>query len=167
MLKIRHAALAAVALLALSACQKPTVDLAAVTEEAKQSANDWAAAYNAGDADAIAAMYAEDAVLMPPNAPAAAGRSAIRDFLATDSANAKAAGMKLAITSTDVGANGDLSWHSGTFTVTDANGATVDTGKYVEVRHRMEGKSMIIRDIWNSDMPLPAPAPAAEAAPAT
>lgn len=169
MIKSRYAAFAAVALLALTACQKPILDPAALMEEAKQSASAWATAYNAGDADAIAAMYSEDAVLMPPNAPAATGRDAIRTFLASDTAAAKAAGVTLSITATDVGGAGDLSWHSGTFAVTDASGATVDTGKYVEVRHMMDGKSMIIRDIWNSDTAMPAPAaeaPAAEAAPA-
>lgn len=167
MINSRYAAFAAVALLALAACQKTAVDIKALDEEAKQSASNWAAAYNAGDADAIAALYAEDGVVMPPHAPAATGRDAIRAYIASDSAAAKAAGMTLAITSTDVGGAGDLSWHSGSFTITDANGATVDTGKYIEVRQRIDGKSMIIRDIWNSDVAMPAPAPAAEAAPAT
>lgn len=167
MIKIRQAALAAAALLALAACQKAAVDLAALAEESTRNGNDWAAAYNAGDADAIAAMYADNAVLMPPHAPAAAGRDAIREFITSDIAAAKSAGVTLTVTSKDVGADGSLSWHSGTFSVTDANGATVDTGKYVEVRQSKDGKSMIIRDIWNSDVAMPAPAAAGEAAPST
>lgn len=167
MIKIRQAALAAAALLALAACQKAAVDTAALADEMAQEANDWAAAYNAGDVDALVAMYAADAVVMPPNAPAAAGHDAIRAALAADSANARAAGVTLAISSGGAGGSGDLAWHSGTFTVTDASGATVDTGKFLEVRQMMNGKSMIIRDIWNSDVAMPAPAAAEEGAPAT
>src|SRR5438132_13243627 len=36
-------------------------------------------AFNAGNADAVAAMYADDAVLLVPNAPIARGNAAIRD----------------------------------------------------------------------------------------
>ena len=37
-------------------------------------------AYATGDADALAAIVAEDAWQMPPNLPAVIGRTAIRDF---------------------------------------------------------------------------------------
>jgi uncharacterized protein (TIGR02246 family) len=37
-------------------------------------------AYATGDADALAAIVAEDAWQMPPNLPAVVGRTAIRDF---------------------------------------------------------------------------------------
>jgi ketosteroid isomerase-like protein len=69
----------------------------------------------------------------------------------------------------DAGVSGDLAWEWNTFSVTDKAGATVDTGKYVTVYGRRDGKWRIIRDIWNSDAPPPAaPAPAAATAtPAT
>ena len=37
---------------------------------------DWVAAYNAGDVDRIMALYAPDAVVMPPDKPAARGHAA-------------------------------------------------------------------------------------------
>ena len=37
-------------------------------------------AYATGDADALAAIFVEDAWQMPPNLPAVVGRTAIRDF---------------------------------------------------------------------------------------
>ena len=47
----------------------------------------------------------------------------------------------------------------------DANGATVDNGKYLSVYKRVDGKWLLIRDTWNSDTPA---APAAlSTAPAT
>ncbi len=39
----------------------------------------WTDAYNAGEVNKIAALYAEDAVVMPSNAPALIGRAAIKD----------------------------------------------------------------------------------------
>ena len=55
----------------------------------------WVEAYNAGDADKIVAGYTEDAVLMPPDAPAATGHEAMKQYLAGDMAAAKAAGNTL------------------------------------------------------------------------
>ena len=126
---------------------------------------EWMAAYNAGDVDRIVALYVEDAVVMPPDAPPATGHAAIREFLTKDIASSKAAGITLAEVASVAGASGDLGWHSGTFAVVDGAGKTVGTGKYSEVWQKQHGKWLIIRDIWNNDAP-PAAVPAATAAPA-
>jgi hypothetical protein len=44
-------------------------------------------------------------------------------------------------------------------TAVDAAGKTVETGKYIEFWHRINGKWFMVRDIWNDDAP-PAPEPA-------
>jgi uncharacterized protein (TIGR02246 family) len=124
----------------------------------------WATAYNAGNADAVVALYADDAVVMPPGAPMARGHAAIKQALVKDIAGAQAAGVTLVISAGDeAGTTGNLAWHSGTYSVTDKAGKTVDTGKYMDVSRKMGGKWRIIRDIWNSDTPPPAPAPAPSA----
>ncbi len=124
----------------------------------------WAKAYNAGNADAVVALYADDAVIMPPGAPLARGHAAIKQYLVKDIASAQAAGVTLVMSAGDeAGTTGNLAWHSGTYSVTDKAGKTVDTGKYMDVSRKTGGKWHIIRDIWNSDTPPapPAPAPAA------
>jgi uncharacterized protein (TIGR02246 family) len=176
MLRFRSSILVAASLIALAGCAKsappaPVVDVAA-DEAAVRAINPaWFAAYNAGEMDKVAALYADDAVLSIPGAPAARGGAAIREALAKDQAASAAAGVTLNAGSSraDVGVSGDLGWEWNTFSVTDKSGATVDTGKYVTVYARRDGKWVIIRDIWNSDAPPPAaPAPAAAAAtPAT
>ena len=155
-------------MVALAGCQK-AVDTAAVINEAKQGSRDWATAYNSGDVETIVAKYSDNAVIMPPGAPAAAGRDAIREYLTKDSAAAKAAGVSLAISDGDeAGVSGDLAWHSGGYTVSDASGAAVDSGSYLETLQDIDGKWLVIRDIWNSDRaPAAAAAPAEAAAPAT
>ncbi|MGE0031448.1 MAG: DUF4440 domain-containing protein [Steroidobacteraceae bacterium] len=164
---LKSAAVVAVGLIALAGCQKaPVVDTAAIETELKDGVRTWLAAYNAGDADAIAARYVDDAVVMSPGAPAATGRDAIRAMIAEQSAATKAAGITLAALDGDtvgVSTAGDMAWHSGGYTVSDASGAVIDSGNYMEVQKNVDGKWIIVRDIWNSDRP-PAAAPAAEPA---
>lgn len=123
----------------------------AATETFRKGTAEWASAYNAGDADRVLALYAADAVVMPPDAPAASGHAAIRAFLDKDMASSKAAGITLAITHGGAGASGNLGWDGGTFSARDAAGTTVGTGKYLAVWERKAGKWLIIRDIWNND----------------
>ncbi len=125
-------------------------------------------AYNAGNAEGVANLYAEDALLMAPGAQVLTGRAAIRDFIASDIGASKAAGLTFrSDENTGVGVSGDLGWLSGTFSVTDPSGATVDHGKYLSVYRRINGDWQLIRDTWNSDVaPAPAAAPAPPEAPA-
>jgi len=162
---LKTVAIAAVSVIALAACKPAAYDSTADAAEVAALNQSWAAAYNAGDADGVANLYADDGVVMPPGASALVGRDAIRDFIATDSANSKAAGLTMNIASTDMGVTPDLAWDRGSFTVTDAAGATVDSGNYVSVIKKVDGKWMLFRDIWNSDKaPAPAAEPAAEPA---
>jgi ketosteroid isomerase-like protein len=118
----------------------------------------WNTAYNAGEVDRIVALYADDAVVMPPNVPAISGHEAIKEYLTKDVAAAKAAGLTAKDGTSAVGVSSDLAWHAGTSSVIDAAGKTVETGKYTEVWRRTNGKWLIVRDIWNDDA-LPAPTP--------
>ena len=160
---LRHPALCAAALFALTACAPRAPDTAADAAIIKADVPVWFTHYNAGDADGVAALYAEDGVVLAPGAPAVVGRAAIRDFIASDIATSKAAGVTLNGNEvTDVGVAGDMAWKTGTFSVTDASGATVDKGKYVTIDRRVDGKWLIIRDTWNSDTP---PAASGQSAP--
>jgi uncharacterized protein (TIGR02246 family) len=134
------------------------------TDEAAIRAHDstWFAAHNSGDADAVSALYADDAVVSVPGAPAARGSAAVREAIAKDVADMTAGGLSLVASPTaDVGVSGDLGWIWNTFTVKDKSGATVDAGKYLTLLARKGGEWVIVRDIWNSDN-----APAAAGKPA-
>jgi uncharacterized protein (TIGR02246 family) len=118
----------------------------------------WFKAHNASDADAVAALYADDAVISVPGAPAARGSAAVRAAIDKDVADMKAAGLTLVPSPTaDLGASGDLGWIWNTFAAKDKSGATVDAGKYLTLLARRDGKWVIIRDIWNSDNAPPSP----------
>src|SRR5271165_7185258 len=53
----------------------------------------WVRAYNAGNADAVASLYDEQAVLLPPGGPGVSGRAAIKAFFVKDTAESQKAGV--------------------------------------------------------------------------
>ncbi len=122
----------------------------------------WEKAYNGGDAKGVTAQYADDALLLPPGNPGVRGRAAIQAFFTKDIAASKAAGAVFVLDPrTDVGVSRNMGWESGTYKVT-VKGAVVETGKFLSVSRKRDGKWLYIRDTWNADAP---PAPAAAPAP--
>ncbi len=113
----------------------------------------WTAAANAGDHAALAALYTEDAALLPPNSPTVKGRAAVGDFM---SKLPPISGMKL--TPVEIKGARGLAYVWGdyvmTLTVPGAGAPVQDRGKYVEIWRRGEdGAWAIHRDIFNSDLP--------------
>ena len=137
----------------------------------RAQAASWEKAYNSGDAKAVAAQYAEDALLLPPGTSGVSGRAAILEFFTKDIAGSKAVGAVFVLNpKTDVGVSGNMGWESGTYKVT-VKGAVVETGKFLSVSRKKDGKWLYIRDTWNADAPpapstAPAPPKAAAAPPA-
>ena len=156
------------ALLAFTvACQQAPDTRAADESALKDLDVQWSKAASAKDVDSTVSYYAEDAVLMPPNAPVATG-GAIRVFWKSMIASPGfAGGWK--VTKAEAARSGDLAYVTGTYelTVNDAHGKPVsDRGKYVEVwKKQANGKWKAVADIFNSDLPLPAPASKKASAP--
>ena len=134
-------------------------------EAAIRAAGDsWNTAYNALNTDALVALYAADAVLMPDTARTAKGQAAIRKFLLVYEGVLAGLGYTPVVTSVvEVEVSGPLGFRSGTYSVKDKSGAIVDTGKWLEIWRKSAGKWLISRDIWNSDM-VPIIMPPANAA---
>jgi uncharacterized protein (TIGR02246 family) len=115
----------------------------------------FAAALSRGDAKAIAAMYTEDAIAMPPDAEMVRGRPAIEKLWA----DALASGIKtIAFTVVDVQSSGEFAVETGRAVLgvqPAGQPATSQTGKYVVVWQRgADGQWRLLRDIWNGT-PLP------------
>ncbi len=138
-------------LLAMGCTQAPQTDL----EGLKSMRDDWQSAYDSKDAAAMAEIYAENGALMPPNSESVNGRAAIEDFFA----GFHASGLGVEIQDTEAYAHGDVGYKVGTYTISDADGATVDEGKYVEIWRYIDGSWQMHRDIFNSNVPLAAPEP--------
>ncbi len=152
-----------IALLAAAVFWFTAVPIALAADDAatiRANTEAWFKAFNAGNADAVAATYADDAVVMAPGAPPASGSAAIKQLIVKEIAGAKSGGVTLAQGKiNDVAVKGDMAWHAGTYSVIK-DGKTVDTGGYMEVLRKKGGKWLIVRDIWNSSTPPTPPAAA-------
>ena len=111
----------------------------------------------AGDAKAIAALYTDDAVEMPPNTPLIKGKAALEQYYVKQFAAGKIS--KFSLTHLETRATGDSGYDIGTFTQTiaPAKGAAMnDSGKYVVILKRVGGAWKVSNAIYNSDNPPPA-----------
>ena len=113
------------------------------------------AALNGGDAAAAAAVYTEDAILLPPDAPRIDGREGIAGFWG---AMFEAGVGDVVLETAELDMLGDTAIETGTWQVSvpDGNGGTVTpSGKYIVVWKRgADGGWMAQQDIWN-DNPAP------------
>jgi uncharacterized protein (TIGR02246 family) len=108
-----------------------------------------------GDWATVAALYAEDAILMPANQPLIKGREAIQARQ-----EAGPAIEDFSLTVEDVFGRDDIAVVRGKYSMTIApEGAPKpikDTGKFIEIRRKQEDGSWLIAiDIFNSDLPFP------------
>lgn len=107
----------------------------------------FAAAFGTGDAAAVAALYTEEAVLVPPGAPLVTGRPAIAAFWQ----GAMDAGTKaVALTTAEVESAGDLAYELGTAKLSAGDGS-VSEARYIVVWKRVAGRWYLHRDVWNAE----------------
>ena len=163
--------LAVVVVAGCTKAETPAADTAAVaaaaTAPASSAADEaairdlnasWFRINNTHDAAALAALYADDAVLMMPGAPVARGREAIAAAYKKDmDVMAKSGWVNNQGSDSEIGLSGDLAYESNTFTIADKTGKKIDSGKYVTVFAKRDGKWVIVRDIWNMDTPTATP----------
>lgn len=113
----------------------------------------FASHLNQGHADVVAGYYTEDAVVMPPNMPAATGREGakkvVEQFIAMKA--------NLTLKPEAVSANGPVAVERGTYSVTftppGATAPVTDNGKYLVHWKQIGGRWLLAGDIWNSDLP--------------
>lgn len=110
------------------------------------------AAANSGDAAAVAAVYASDASLLPPNLPVQRGRDAIRTYWA---GVLGAYTVTFDISPDMVEGRGDLAYSMGHYRVTAVPKAKsapgfADEGKFVEIlKKQPDGSWKYTVDIYN------------------
>jgi uncharacterized protein (TIGR02246 family) len=122
--------------------------------EAIEAANEvFMATAGKGDAAGLAALYTEEAQLLPPNADFHIGRQVIQAFWqATVNAGIKEARLE----TLEVEPHGDTAIEVGKYTLYAEGGQELDAGKYVVIWKREGGKWRLHRDIFNSSKPAPA-----------
>jgi len=119
----------------------------------------WSKAAASNDLDGTVSYYGDDASVLPPNAPIATGKQAIRAVWA--SLLVPGASVSWQTSKVEVSSSGDLGYSTGTYqsAAKDSRGnSVVDHGKYVEVwKKQADGKWKAVADIFNSDLPVSAP----------
>jgi len=107
--------------------------------------NAWTAAFNKGDAQAVAAMYAEDAYVLPPGSDIVKGRAAIEAFW-----RQAAQQMGDALDVLPLGRN--AAREIGTVSLkTKSQPPQEVVGKYAVVWRKLDGRWKLATDIWNTN----------------
>jgi uncharacterized protein (TIGR02246 family) len=133
------------------------VDTAAAAAEIRGGDEQFFNAVKKRDANAIAELYAEDAISMPPNSPPLRGRDAIRkyneEFVKLPKLTISGGPETIAFSS-----DGSMAYEAGKYSVSfaDPKGRTVrDDGKFLNVLRREEGKWKVVADAFSSNAPPP------------
>jgi len=121
----------------------------------KAIADSYVKASLAGDAKAIAALYADDATEMPPNQPSIKGRAAIEQYYTKTMTGVKLTTFTIA--HVESRASGDVAYDVGTYqqslTPPGATTPVKESGKYVVLLKRTGGAWKVTHAIYNSDQP--------------
>ena len=106
----------------------------------------YVAASNAGDAEALSDLYADDAVLLPPDHEPVRGRDAIGAYWShgTDEG--------LEVTTLSVEVDGGLGYLVGRYRPPATDEEPADSGKYVMcLKRQRDGSWKLTADIWNQN----------------
>jgi len=153
------------AFLTTSCAPSTPVDSHAAEAAAIQALDEqWSATAARNDLEGTVAFYADDAVLLPPNAQIATDRKSIRESWAGLLGPNTAVSWK--VSKVEVAKSGELGYLYGTYSLSiqDPKGGSPvrDTGKLVEIwKKQADGKWKCIVDTYNSDLSA-APAPEAK-----
>ncbi len=133
--------------IAAAACNRsspPQQDAAAATEPTAA----WVAAFNKGDAAALAALYAENGRSLPPGGSVLAGRSQIESYWREDLGEG---GVTTVLTPGDAITQGDLVHVDGTYQVKGKDGTELARGQYQQLWTRAGGGWQVEREMWRID----------------
>ncbi len=124
----------------------------AIADSIRSLDQQWSDAAGRHDAQAFAAFYASDGMIMPPNMEAASGSDAIQKLMGGMLADTS---MTLSFQPADVNVAkaGDMAWEHGTWAFKGGSGQQLDHGKYVVVWKRgADGSWKAAADIFNSNV---------------
>ncbi len=153
-------AFALTSLMTFAGCQtaptpEPKRDVAADTTAINALRDQYTTAFNANDAAAVAATFADDAIVMEPYQAAVEGKQAIQAMYEGLFRNA----VKVALTPLETQVAGDWAYDRGNYalTITPKTGKpSEESAKYlVIVKRQSDGSWKIYREIGNSSNPLP------------
>ena len=126
------------------------VDKEQIKKEIQAKEDEFAATYNSGEMKSIG-YYAEDATTFYPNRAPLVGRPAIVEYLKSGiSSNSN----KITFTTKEVFVcpDGSQVLEVGAYKVADSANTIVNTGNYMSLFEKRDGKYVCVRDMSASDM---------------
>ncbi len=163
-LAFRPALAATLLVLAVGCKQAPVDNRAEVEKTIRELDHQWAQASLKHDVDATVAFYADDAHVLPPDAPLATGKADIRAVWVLNLNPAYS--LNWEATKVEVAQSGDLAYVTGTYIFKPVSSSDMtpttpaEVGKMVEVfKKQADGSWKVTADIWNRDTPTIPPLP--------
>ena len=141
----------------LVSCTTAPQDTEMIGREFQALDRQFAASIERGDAAGAAALYTEDARLLPPNSDAVVGRDAIQAFM---QGMIESGVHDIQFMQAEVHVMGEIAYDRGElqFSVQPEKGEPMmSKSKYVCVWTPVNGEWKIDVCIWNSSLPLPTP----------
>lgn len=128
------------------------IDKEQIKKEIQAKEDEFAALYNNAEVKDIG-YYADDAITFFQNTPAIVGKAAIVDFLKSDLVNNS---NKISFKTNEVFVSGDANQvlEVGYFTVVDSTNTPINSGNYMSLFEKRDGKYVCVRDMSASDRPL-------------
>jgi ketosteroid isomerase-like protein len=129
------------------------VDKEQIKKEIQAKENEFAETYNSGIARAIG-YYADDAMSFSQNRAPLVGKAAIVEYLMANLDPAKRSN-KISFTTNEVfvSNDGNLVVEIGYYKVVDSTNTAVNTGNYMSLFEKRNGRYFSVRDMSASDMP--------------
>lgn len=130
------------------------IDKEQIKKEIQARENEFAETYNSGIAKSIG-YYADDAISFSQNRAPLVGKAAIVEFLMAD-LNPANKSNKISFTTNEVFVSNDGNQvvEIGYYKVVDSTNTAVNTGNYMVLFEKRNGKYVCVRDMSASDMPL-------------
>ncbi|CAM2772127.1 YybH family protein [Flavobacterium frigoris] len=130
------------------------VDKEAIKTEIQAMENAFAEAYNNGNPDGII-YYAEDAVSFSNGKMPIEGKKAIHESMKTELLTFPK-GAKIAFETQEIhpSIDGNMVVEIGRYKVTDSTDTKINSGHFISLFEKKDGKYICIRDMGNSDMPM-------------
>lgn len=130
----------------------PTVDKEQIKKDIQAKEDEFANTYNAGDVKNIG-YYADSAMTFYPNRPPLVGKAAIADFYKSDLISNT---DKISFQTNEVfpSSDGNQIVEVGYFKLVDSTNAVINTGNYMSLFEKRDGKYFCVRDMSASDIPM-------------
>ena len=130
----------------------PVIDKEQIKKEIQAKEDEFAAVYNSGELKRIG-YYADDAITYYQNRAPLIGKEAREEFLLSD---LKFNTNKISFTTKEVfvSNDGNLVVEIGYYKVTDSTNTAINTGNYMSLFEKRNGKYYCLRDMSACDMPI-------------